>query len=65
MLCQSLGYCLVTVKFCSQDRLSAKHELLCHVESAQAELSAKLQAAEERVQASDARLAQAQVRNGT
>ena len=64
MLCQPPGCCLVSVTLCSQDRLSAKHELLCHVESAQAELSAKLQAAEEQVQASDARLAQAQVGNG-
>ena len=56
---------LVIVTFCGQDRLSAKHELLCHVERAQAELSAKLQAAEEQVQASDARLAQSQVGTGT
>ena len=56
---------LVIVTFCAQDRLSAKHELLCHVERAQAELSAKLQAAEEQVQASDARLAQSQVGIGT
>ena len=64
VLCYTLCCCLVSVMCWSQDRLSAKHELLCRVESAQAELSAKLQAAEEQVQASDARLAQSQVGTG-
>ena len=65
VLCCTLRCCLVSVTLCAQDRLSAKHELLCHVERAQAELSAKLQAAGEQVQASDARLAQSQVGIGT
>lgn len=56
-----IGLLLGELHICLQDRLTAKHELLCHVESAQAELSAKLQAAEEQVQASNARLAQSQV----